>query len=170
MRFLLIRVRENAESIAFYGAERQELSAVVGALMKIIHIAIRRIRVMGLYDFFVNFYNYMSIIGGCLWLCGAAFLRRISVRHGLIMVMAMMMMIDDTTAAAAMMISTTTIDSAARCLTPVALLACPSCPILLCLTAAVPSCVLAPSYFAGKVEFGVLSQVLAPLPKGTPCF
>jgi len=63
MRFLLIRLRENAESIAFYGAEGQELTALTHALTRIVRVTMGRVRVMGLYDLFVNAYNYMSIIG-----------------------------------------------------------------------------------------------------------
>ncbi|KAI8468733.1 MAG: hypothetical protein J3K34DRAFT_522735 [Monoraphidium minutum] len=84
MRFLLVRVRENAESIAFYGAERQELSALQRALASIVRVALARVRVVGMYELVAFLFSYVSII--------------------------------------------------------------------------VPSCVLAPEYFAGKVEFGVLSQ------------
>jgi hypothetical protein len=64
MRFLLIRLRENSESIAFYSAEGQELAGLAGALRRVVGITLGRIRVMGAYDLFVNFYNYCSIIGG----------------------------------------------------------------------------------------------------------
>ncbi|GBF95863.1 hypothetical protein Rsub_08454 [Raphidocelis subcapitata] len=86
LRFLLIRLRENAESVAFYGApaEARELGALEAGLAGIVRVALARIRVVGVYDLFVNFYVYYSII--------------------------------------------------------------------------VPSCVLAPSYFRGEIEFGVLSQ------------
>jgi ABC-type uncharacterized transport system fused permease/ATPase subunit len=63
LRFLLIRLRENAESVAFYAAERQELSGLLAGLSKITRVALTRARVVALYDLFVNTYNYMSIIG-----------------------------------------------------------------------------------------------------------
>lgn len=63
MRFLLIRVRENAESIAFYGAEGRELRALLSALAAAVRVTVARVRVVGGYDLFVNAYNYMSIIG-----------------------------------------------------------------------------------------------------------
>lgn len=64
-------------SIAFYGAEGQEQGAVASALSRIVRVSLARLRVTGAYDLFVNFYNYMSIIGEhlrmyimCCLLCG----------------------------------------------------------------------------------------------------
>ena len=63
MRLLLIRARENAEAIAFYGAEALELGGALTALSRVVRVTLTRLRVVAAYDLFALAYSYASIVG-----------------------------------------------------------------------------------------------------------
>ncbi|KAG1676622.1 hypothetical protein FOA52_008751 [Chlamydomonas sp. UWO 241] len=62
MRFSLVRVREHAESIAFYAGGAQELRVVLGRLERVVSTTFTRIRWTALYDLWTSVYNYATIL------------------------------------------------------------------------------------------------------------
>lgn len=84
LRFGLVRLRENAEAIAFYGGDVREASDLSSRLVVVLDVLLRRIAWLGAYELWLVVYRYATVL--------------------------------------------------------------------------VPSLVLAPEYFAGKIEFGTLTQ------------
>ncbi|KAF5833658.1 ABC transporter transmembrane region 2-domain-containing protein, partial [Dunaliella salina] len=62
MRYALVRVRESAESIAFYGGEKAEARLVHSRLVAVLSAAATRIRVTGYYDLWTSMYQYATIL------------------------------------------------------------------------------------------------------------
>ncbi|KAF8070971.1 Abcd2 [Scenedesmus sp. PABB004] len=74
LRFGLVRLRENAEAIAFYGGDAREARALAAHLAALLAALLQRIRWLGLYELWVTAYTYatasyaFSVLEGALGL------------------------------------------------------------------------------------------------------
>jgi vitamin B12/bleomycin/antimicrobial peptide transport system ATP-binding/permease protein len=62
MRFSMVRVRENAESIAFYSGERQERRVVAERFNAVVNTVKTRIRWHAYYSLWNNMYAYATVL------------------------------------------------------------------------------------------------------------
>lgn len=62
LRFSLVRVRENAESIAFYNGEKAEEKVANSRLRRLLETLDKRIKCLRSFAFFANAYDFATIV------------------------------------------------------------------------------------------------------------